>query len=114
MCRRLTWVGIGLIGVLVIGCASHQAPRIERMVQSAVSASDHRAIAEYYRNDAAAARESGQEHRRLAGVYGALHNRNVAFASRAADHCNELAATEDERAAMFELLAVEHERLAQD
>lgn len=103
-----------LAGVAVLGCASPGAPGVEELVRSADSAEDHWTIVEIYRREAAEARKMAAEHRRLAHVYGGRHNWGVAFTNRASDHCMELSMSEDERASYFELLATEHERLAQE
>ena len=86
---------------------------IDQMLRSADSPGDHWRIVEYYREAAVEARRQGAEHRRLAEVYGSRHSWGVAFAGRAREHCAELAAFEEERAARLDRLAAEHERIAQ-
>lgn len=110
---RALAVAILLSTVGPLGCASPPRPPIDEMIRSAESPGDHWRIVEYYREAAADARRQGAEHRRLAGVYGSQHNWGISFADRASDHCQELAASEEERAAHFERLAAEHERIAQ-
>lgn len=108
-------LGMGFVVAMsgLLGCASVAPKPVDEMVRSAESAGDHWRIVEHYREAAAEARRQGAEHRRLAGVYGGRHSWGVAFADRARDHCEELAAFEEERAAHFDLLAAEHERIAQ-
>lgn len=96
-----------------LGCASVPRAPIDEMIRSAESPGDHWRIVEYYREAAADARRQGAEHRRLAEAYSGRHNWGVAFADRASGHCQELAASEEERAAHFERLAAEDERVAQ-
>lgn len=106
--------GLVLALALLAGCASPGAGALDGLVGSARSASDHRKIADLYRREAAKAREEGLGHRRLATAYAGRHSWGAAFAERAGRHCNDLADAEEERAVRFELLAVEHDRLAHE
>jgi hypothetical protein len=97
-----------------LACASLQDTRIEEQVRSAQSSSDHWKIVEYYRAEAGQARKKSAQHRRLAGVYGGPQREGMVFAEHAREHCNTLADSEDVIAAQYDLLAAEHERLAQE
>jgi hypothetical protein len=103
-----------LLAVLALGCATAPGPSIEEMVRSAESPSDHMRIAEHYRRAAAEAREDAAEHERLAEVYGGPHRWGAAFAALAREHCNDLSASSYQRAAHYDQLASEHERLAHE
>ena len=103
-----------LVFIGLWGCATAQPTAIDDAVRSADSPADHWKIVEYYRAEAAQARLRSEEHRRLAAVYDGPHNWTDRFAELAGDHCRELAALEDQSAARYEQLAVEHERLAQE
>lgn len=100
--------------LLGLHCASLRGPSLEDTVQSAESPSDHLRIVESYRRAAAEARDDAAEHERLAEVYAGRHRWGMAFAARAGQHCNELAALSQQRAARYDALASEHERLAQE
>lgn len=111
--KSLAWAMI-VATAAHFGCASVQQNPIDGMVRSADSAADHWRIVEYYRGEADEARRKSAEHGRLAEVYDGRHKWGDAFADLAGDHCRELSALEGDRAAHYEKLAAEHERLAQE
>ena len=114
MPRSAAGVVVLVLVVLTVGCATVQQAAIEDLIQTAASPSDHIRIAEYYRAEAVEARQTADDHRRLAASYGGRQSWGVAFAERARAHCMTLARLEENRAISYELLAAEHERRAEE
>ena len=82
---------------------------------AAKTADDHKAIANYYRTEAAKARVKVTEHEKMAGAYRKAGVGTVAKTPNAPgtiEHCNHLVQTYKSLAEMLEMMAKDHETMA--
>ena len=82
---------------------------LNQMITNAKTPADHEAIAAYYQQEATAAKEKADLHRRAAESYRKL---NIAHPVGMANHCDGVAAMWDKIAADNSKLAKEHQEMA--
>ena len=103
-----------LLSAILAGCASGPfAPAQDpvQRVEAARTASDHQALATYYDQQAAAARASAAEHRKMGSSYSGMYAGGRGGASMAA-HCNAIVRSQESMAADYEAMAVGHRQMA--
>ena len=103
-----------LLSAALAGCASGPfAPAQDpvQRVEAARTASDHQALATYYDQQAAAARASAAQHRKMGSSYSGMYAGGRGGASMAA-HCNNIVRSQESMAAEYEAMAAAHRQLA--
>ena len=102
-----------LLAAALAGCATDQvrtpSPELQQRIASASTPADHEAIAVVYERDAATARSTAEEHRRMARLY-----RNQPVGGRGGNmtyHCETLVKMYDGIAGEYEKLAAEHRQM---
>jgi hypothetical protein len=88
-----------LLSVVLASCASGRTP------------SDHQALATYYDQQAAAARASAADHRKMGSSYTGMYAGGRGGASMSA-HCNEIVRNQESIAAEYEAMAAGHRQMA--
>jgi hypothetical protein len=88
---------------------------VEKKIMAAKTAEDHKAIAEYYRGEAAKAKIKVTEHEKMAEAYrkaGFGTVTKIPNSPGTIDHCNQLVQTYKSLAEMQEMMAKDHEAMA--
>jgi hypothetical protein len=91
------------------------AKNLKQKITSAKTANDHKAIAAYYRAEAAKAQAKVSEHQEMAEVYRKAGFGTVSKTPNAPgtiEHCNHLVKTYQSLAESLEMMAKEHEAMA--
>ncbi|MEW5976400.1 MAG: hypothetical protein AB1898_11420 [Acidobacteriota bacterium] len=91
------------------------AKNLKQKITSAKTATDHKAIAAYYRAEAAKAQAKVTEHQEMAEVYRKAGFGTVSKTPNAPgtiEHCNHLVKTYQSLAESLEMMAKEHEAMA--
>lgn len=113
--QGLRKLGLALVlGVVLVGCASGPKappPEIAQRIQAASSRADHESLAGYFMNEAATARASAENHRKMARSYQAQVSQRGG--SGMAAHCNAVVRAQETIAAEYESMAGGHRELAQ-
>ena len=103
-----------LLSAALAGCASGPfAPAQDpvQRVEAARTASDHQALATYYDQQAAAARASAAEHRKMGSSYSGMYAGGRGGASMSA-HCNAIVRDQESIAMEYEAMAAGHRQMA--
>ena len=111
--RRIT--AALLLSVIVAGCASGPgAPPADLLqrIESARTQTDHESLAAYYDREAAAARASAADHRKMAATYQGNIGGGRGGANMAA-HCNAIVRNQEAIAAEYEGMAAAHRQMGQ-
>jgi hypothetical protein len=96
-----------LLGLPAPGALAAEPEPIESLVIKLASTPEqHRAVAEYYRAQAEAAREEAQRHRAMAAGYGGT---KLAEREHMRAHCEKIAAGQEATAKEYEALAAVHD-----
>ena len=121
--RSLSLV-VALVATLMTGStAAHAAAaagsvtakNLKQKITSAKTADDHKAIAAYYRAEAAKAQAKVTEHQEMTEAYRKAGFGTVSKTPNAPgtiEHCNHLVKTYQSLAESFEMMAKEHEAIA--
>jgi len=91
------------------------AKNLKQKITSAKTANDHKAIAAYYRAEAAKAQAKVTEHQEMTEVYRKAGFGTVSKTPNAPgtiEHCNHLVKTYQSLAESLEMMAKEHEAMA--
>jgi PBP1b-binding outer membrane lipoprotein LpoB len=110
--RRIA--SILLLSVVLAGCASGPfAPSTDllRQIESATTRADHESLAARYDKEAASARATAVEHRKMAQSYQGMVAGGRGGASMVA-HCNAIVRSQESIAVEFEAMAAAHRQLA--
>jgi hypothetical protein len=103
-----------LLSVVLASCASGPnapPPDLTQRVEAARTPSDHQALATYYDQQAAAARASAADHRKMGSSYTGMYAGGRGGASMSA-HCNEIVRNQESIAAEYEAMAAGHRQMA--
>ena len=103
-----------VLSVALAGCASGPkppSPELVQQIESARTRTDHEALATYYVGQAAGARASAAEHRRMAKTYTRMSPSGRGGASMPA-HSNVIANSQDGIADEYDRMATDHRQLA--
>jgi hypothetical protein len=76
------------------------------LIESAATPAQHQALAQHFRAKAAAARAEAKDHRSMAESYGGT---KLVIAAAQRKHCNDLAASLEAQAKLYDELAAGHE-----
>ena len=102
-----------LMAAVLTGCASapSSSPELLRKIESARTRSDHEGLAAYYAQQAAAARASAVEHRKMATTYTTMFagGKGPSMSS----HCNAIVEKQEAVAIEYEAMAAGHRQLAE-
>jgi len=121
--RSLSLV-VALVATLVIGSTTGNAAaavgpvtakNLKQKITSATTAADHKAIAAYYRAEAAKAQSKVIEHQEMTEAYRKAGFGTVSKTPNAPgtiEHCNHLVKTYQSLAESLEMMAKEHEAMA--
>jgi hypothetical protein len=85
---------------------------IEKMIATAKTASDHEAIANYYKQQAAEARSKADMHKKMAEQYSMSGIGNQATKTHFHQHCETLVRSYQTQANEFDALAKTHQDMA--
>ena len=85
---------------------------IEKMIATAKTASDHEAIANYYKQQAAEARSKADMHKKMAEQYSMSGIGNQATKTHFHQHCETLVRSYQTQANEFDALAKAHQDMA--
>jgi len=105
----LLLAGVGLSGCAGLSTAPTAA--VQQQIQAARTSADHEALAAYYVKQAATARASAEEHRKMGKAYQMAPPGGRGGGSMPA-HCNNTAASYEEIASRFDAMAAEHRHMA--
>lgn len=112
--KALRTLGLALfLGAVLAGCAStpqSPPPEITQRIQTATTRADHESLASYYTNEAATAKASAENHRKMARSYQAQVSQRGGTSMAA--HCNAIVQAQEGIAATFEKMAAEHREMA--
>lgn len=105
-----------MLGVVLAGCASGTptptaSPQLIQRIESARTPADHESLAQYYEEEATAARARAAEHRKMARTYQGMPIGGKGNNNMPAYH-DALATQADSSAADFAKLAEVHRRMA--
>jgi hypothetical protein len=113
MKRPITAMAIAvaaLLTVLPVGTSRATDAGLEQLIpQMATTPAQHKAVASYYRSEAAAASAEAERHREMGRTYS---QGNYTSKKKMQEHCERLSATYDTLAKQYQDLAVEHEEMA--
>ncbi len=122
--RRSLSLVLALVATLMTGsttayaaaaASSVTAKNLKLKIMSAKATADHKAIAAYYRAEAARAQAKVTEHREMTEVYRKAGFGTVSKSPNAPgtiEHCNHLVKTYQSLAESLEMMAKEHEAMA--
>ena len=85
---------------------------IDKMIASAKTASDHQAIADYYKQQAKEAQEQADRHKKMAQEYGMASIGRQATKTHFHQHCEALVRNYESAAKEYNDLAKMHEEMA--
>jgi len=115
--RALTLSVAALTTILVLAVPTSRAVAaeemsIEKMIATAKTASDHEAIANYYKQQAAEARSKADMHKKMAEQYSMSGIGNQATKTHFHQHCETLVRSYQTQANEFDALAKAHQDMA--
>ena len=106
----MAMVVAALLTVLPAGTSRAADAGLEELIpQMATTPEHHKAVASYYRSEAAAASAEADRHRHMGKTYS---QGNYTRKKEMQEHCERLSATYDGLAKQYQDLAVEHEQMA--
>ena len=85
---------------------------IDKMIATAKTAADHRAIADYYKQEAKEAQEQAEKHKKMAQDYGMASIGRQATKTHFHQHCEALVRSYESAAKEDNALATMHEDMA--
>jgi hypothetical protein len=102
-----------MVAVAILGAQAPAAdvPDVGKMVAAAKTPADHRALAEHYEREAAAARASAEMHRKMAAEYRKAGG--PAVKAQLPEHCEGLVKVYESAAKDFEAMARAHREMAE-
>jgi hypothetical protein len=106
----LTAMVVFAVPTLRAGAADEAS--IEKMIATAKTASDHEAIANYYKQQAAEARSKADMHKKMAEQYSMSGIGNQATKTHFHQHCETLVRSYQTQAGEFDALAKAHQDMA--
>jgi hypothetical protein len=104
-----------LLSIMLAGCASTPpppSPDLQRRIEGASTRADHDVLARHFDGQAAGARDTAAEHRKMAKGYSAMTAIGRGGASMY-NHCNSIVAKFESIAADYDGMAADHRRLAE-
>lgn len=104
-----------LLSVVLASCAlgpNAPPPDLMQRIEAARTRGDHQSLATYYDQQAAAARTSAAEHRKMGSSYAGNYAGGRGGASMAS-HCNAIVSNQESIAAQYEGMAAAHRQLAE-
>ena len=115
--RALTLSVAALTTILVLAVPTSRAVAaeemsIEKMIATAKTPSDHEAIANYYKQQAAEARSKADMHKKMAEQYSMSGIGNQATKTHFHQHCETLVRSYQTQANEFDALAKAHQDMA--
>jgi len=103
-----------LLSLVLAGCASSPSapsPDLMQRIESARTRGDHEALATHYDQEAATARATAENHRKMAKSYQGNLQGGRGGASMSA-HCNAIVRSQEGLAAEYEAMAAAHRQFA--
>ena len=115
--RALTLSVAALTTIIVLAVPTSRAVAaeemsIDKMIATAKTASDHEAIANYYKQQAAEARSKADMHKKMAEQYSMSGVGNQATKTHFHQHCETLVRSYQTQANEFDALAKAHQDMA--
>ena len=113
--RRVWVVVLALTAGLVMPAYRARAAQdvdIDKMIATAKTAADHRAIADYYKQEAKEAQEQADKHKKMAQDYGMASIGRQATKTHFHQHCEALVRSYESAAKEYNDLAKMHEEMA--
>jgi outer membrane PBP1 activator LpoA protein len=103
-----------MLGLLGAGCATttpDKGPALYQRIESAKTRADHEGLAQYYEQQARAAKDQAQQHRRMQELYRTFSATRPSGAGMA-QHCANLVTEYEKAAVEYSGLATLHRQLA--
>ncbi len=109
----ILWITLST-GNLVFGSNAEKVnvATLEKRIESATTADDHKAIAAFYREQATAARAKARKHESMALIYRNKASKVIRSSTTMTKHCNRLVDSYQSLAEDLSALAQEHEIVA--
>ena len=111
----LSIAGLTLLMVALAGptyrAAAAETVDVDKMISTAKTASDHQAIADYYKQQAAAARAKVEEHKKMAEAY-SMSKPGPNTKTHFHEHCEALIRSYQAEAKEYDAMAKAHEDMA--
>jgi len=101
-----------LLAVPTLRAVAAEEMSIDKMIATAKTASDHEAIANYYKQQAAEARSKADMHKKMAEQYSMSGIGNQATKTHFHQHCEALVRSYQTQANEFDALAKAHQDMA--
>ena len=101
-----------LLAVPTLRAVAAEEMSIDKMIATAKTASDHEAIANYYKQQAAEARSKADMHKKMAEQYSMSGIGNQATKTHFHQHCEALVRSYQTQANEFDALAKTHQDMA--
>ena len=101
-----------LLAVPTLRAVAAEEMSIDKMIATAKTASDHAAIANYYKQQAAEARSKADMHKKMAEQYSMSGIGNQATKTHFHQHCETLVRSYQTQANEFDALAKAHQDMA--
>ena len=101
-----------LLAVPTLRAVAAEEMSIDKMIATAKTASDHEAIANYYKQQAAEARSKADMHKKMAEQYSMSGIGNQATKTHFHQHCETLVRSYQAQANEFDALAKAHQDMA--
>jgi len=101
-----------LLAVPTLRAVAAEEMSIDKMIATAKTASDHEAIANYYKQQAAEARSKADMHKKMAEQYSMSGIGNQATKTHFHQHCETLVRSYQTQANEFDALAKAHQDMA--
>jgi hypothetical protein len=95
-----------VIGVSPVFAEGGEHGLEQLLIESASTPAQHHALAQHFSAKAAAARREAERHRSIAKTYGGT---KLVVAEAQRKHCNDLAASYDTQATLYDAMATAHE-----
>ncbi len=103
-----------LLSAVLAGCAASStspSPELQQRIETAHTRADHASLGDYYNRQAASARATAAEHRKMAKAYASGPVSAKGGMSMAA-HCNSIVRQFEGIATDYESMAAEHQKLS--
>lgn len=102
-----------MLSIPTITLAEEEIRPIERLIEElAEKPEHHKAIAQYYRDQAIQARKEMEHHQKMKNSYVSFNPKNPGNPVAMQAHCDKLISTYEAAAKEYEMLAAEHEKMA--
>ena len=112
---RISSISFGLalilVGVPVVQAGEGHATVDHAAVEAASTPEQHKALADHYRAEAAAARKAAKGHKAMKESYEVVR-RGTSVGAHMENHCDNLIRTYESQASDYDAMAAEHDALA--